>query len=125
MALQYKYIVLCVIQILFVSYLSPPDMGSLQVRFSESQTEVQTQDKKLRKSEKANRRLQEELSSLQEHVQTSTVTHSQMGAYKQQVEEKVCLLLPPSPAQLLHENTHTHTHTHTHTVSAGDVSQAG
>ena len=124
-------------------------MESVRLRLSESQVEMQTQDKKLRKSEKTTRRLQEELCSLQEHVQTSTVSHAEMGVYKKQVEEKVHLYPPhqpllhspslhhlttlphtpthphPHPHTHTHTHPHTHTHTHTHTEQAGDVPQAG
>ena len=70
---------------------TPPELEEANTRITLGNSQSQSRRKEVVKLERTNKKIREELSSLQEHVATFMVSKVDMDAYKKAVEEKVCM----------------------------------
>ena len=64
-------------------------MDTLRQQISESVFALDAEERKVKWFDKRNRKLQDEMAALKEHMKSCTVTRTEMGQYKKKVDEQV------------------------------------
>ena len=81
--------------------LTLADLELSRSQLNQEQGEVVSRERNCRKLEHANKRLKEEVKTLQEHIAHETISRMQMEAYKKEVDEKVGIILLPTHLHII------------------------